>query len=149
MGLGFGGARTDGGPADQPGNILGNDGVQHFCGGRQTQISDLLEKLPADGQAIGDSAAAKGLDFRLLVDPDVPRALQGDPMRLGQVLTNLTNNAVKFTAEGSVTVRVRLANREKDTVRLAFVVEDTGIGIRADDLDSARAAMDAIATGGR
>lgn len=92
---------------------------------------ELWEVLDRLTDLIADSASAKGLDFRVLVDPNVPRTLRGDPLRLGQVLTNLANNAVKFTPEGKVTVRVRLLERDENTVRLEFVVEDTGIGIPA------------------
>ncbi len=78
---------------------------------------------------VGERASAKGVEFLVAVDPDVPRLLIGDPLRLVQILTNLSNNAVKFTADGSVVVRVQLHKHNGDDIRLGFVVEDTGLGI--------------------
>ena len=63
------------------------------------------------------------------VDSDVPRALIGDPLRLLQVLTNLGNNAVKFTEAGEVVFSIMLLGKENGHVRLQFSVRDTGIGI--------------------
>ncbi len=75
-----------------------------------------------------DRAHAKGL--RLLVDAEqLPRNLRGDPTRLTQALLNFANNAVKFTARGSITLRVRQAAEDAESVLLRFEVEDTGIGI--------------------
>jgi signal transduction histidine kinase len=59
--------------------------------------------------------------------------LLGDPLRLGQILLNLTGNAIKFTAEGAITVRVSQEEVHPDTVLLRFEIQDTGIGISADD----------------
>ncbi len=92
----------------------------------------LLEPLPTDvrdiaQQAIAllqDSAVAKGLALRLQVAPDVPRAVVVDPLRLQQVLINLTSNAVKFTDAGQVELRVRIAGD-----KLVFDVIDTGMGM--------------------
>lgn len=74
-------------------------------------------------------ADEKGIDLSYDIAPDVPRHLKGDPMRLGQVLLNLTHNAVKFTQEGHVQVRVKLESPEEESVRLGFEIEDSGIGI--------------------
>ena len=74
-------------------------------------------------------ARAKGLDLQVVVDPALPSAVVGDPGRLRQVLINLGGNAVKFTAQGRVTLRVQ--GQGQDPVELAFEVEDTGIGIPA------------------
>ncbi|WP_395702300.1 MASE3 domain-containing protein [Aquabacterium sp.] len=78
-------------------------------------------------------ARQKGLTFDVIVDEDVPPVLQGDAQRLAQVLTNLCGNAVKFTASGSVTLRVALLAREAggegDEVTLRFSVSDSGIGL--------------------
>jgi PAS domain S-box-containing protein len=71
----------------------------------------------------------KGLKFTALVHHDVPSLLRGDPGRLRQVLINLVSNAVKFTDEGSVSVRVVLEKEDADSVQLYFTVSDTGIGI--------------------
>nr|MDT0251585.1 transporter substrate-binding domain-containing protein [Endozoicomonas sp.] len=74
-------------------------------------------------------AKEKGLTLTYDIQPEVPRQLQGDPLRLGQILINLTHNALKFTSEGEVNVSVQLLSSREDVVRLEFSVTDTGIGI--------------------
>lgn len=68
------------------------------------------------------------------IDPNAPKTLIGDPLRLGQVLTNLTQNALKFTEQGQILVAVELLNQSADQVELQFSIRDTGIGIEADRL---------------
>lgn len=77
----------------------------------------------------------KGLELSAVVAPDVPEYLKGDAFRLKQVIANLVGNAVKFTGQGGVTVRVSLddASRLDGRVRLHVAVEDTGIGIPAEE----------------
>ncbi|MEF2144854.1 MAG: response regulator [Desulfovibrionaceae bacterium] len=88
------------------------------------------------------SHRAHDQDIELLVSIDeaVPCALKGDPVRLGQVLINLTGNALKFTPKGEIVVQVRLAPdndpSQDKTTRLEFEVRDTGIGIAPDRVDS-------------
>ena len=82
---------------------------------------------------IAEAAEAKGLALTVDYD-DVPVYLLGDPTRLRQGLLNFASNAVKFTAAGSVALRVRLEAREADHVRVRFEVEDTGIGIAPDEV---------------
>ena len=77
-------------------------------------------------------AHAKGLAFGCVVSPEVPPQLLGDPGRLRQILTNLTGNALKFTAQGEDVVRVRVIEETAETVQLRFAVCDTGIGIPED-----------------
>jgi PAS domain S-box-containing protein len=74
-------------------------------------------------------ASATGLIFESVVDERVPDQLVGDPLRIGQVLRNLAGNAIKFTKEGQVSVRVRTESVESAKVTLCFSVVDTGIGI--------------------
>jgi len=71
----------------------------------------------------------EGLEVLFLTAPDVPRALVGDPLRLGQVLINLANNAVKFTESGEIVVSTELGARTEKTVEIRFAVKDTGIGM--------------------
>ncbi|MDX2322192.1 MAG: ATP-binding protein [Moritella sp.] len=72
---------------------------------------------------------AKGLGFNCVIASQVPTFTQGDPGRLRQVLTNLLGNAIKFTAQGSITILVNLLSvTEQDTV-IRFAIKDTGIGI--------------------
>jgi signal transduction histidine kinase/CheY-like chemotaxis protein len=76
-------------------------------------------------------AAEKGLELLAWATPDVPLQLVGDPLRLNQVLVNLVGNALKFTADGHIGLRVELAGPVVDgqPVRLRFSVEDSGVGI--------------------
>ena len=76
----------------------------------------------------------KGLDIVVEVAPDLPVRVWGDPLRLRQVLTNLVGNAIKFTAEGAVTVAVRLHQQAVDSATVVFEVRDSGIGIPRDKL---------------
>jgi signal transduction histidine kinase/DNA-binding response OmpR family regulator/HPt (histidine-containing phosphotransfer) domain-containing protein len=74
-------------------------------------------------------AAEKKLELIFQVDADVPTRLIGDPLRLGQVLLNLINNAIKFTERGEVMLSVKVGERRNDRVELLFSVRDTGIGM--------------------
>ncbi|HEY4068554.1 MAG TPA: response regulator, partial [Burkholderiaceae bacterium] len=93
------------------------------------RLEDVMDNLAS---MVGMKAEDKALELLFAIDPDVPTALVGDPLRLGQVLLNLGSNAVKFTERGEVVVAVRLAAREADRVDLHFAVRDTGIGIDAE-----------------
>ncbi|GAB2858232.1 hypothetical protein GCM10027277_28360 [Pseudoduganella ginsengisoli] len=75
------------------------------------------------------NAGEKELELAIAVAPDVPRQLHGDALRLQQILVNLAGNAIKFTEQGEVVVRVALASRDGATAMLRFEVADTGIGI--------------------
>ncbi len=90
---------------------------------------DLRESVEEVMQLFAERAQQKGLELLCQLDEDVPTALQGDPGRLRQILTNLVGNAVKFTERGEVFVRVSVLEREQDYGRLCFEVHDTGIGI--------------------
>ncbi|MEQ9557824.1 MAG: response regulator [Rhodospirillales bacterium] len=74
-------------------------------------------------------AEGKPIELLFQVDPDVPVDLIGDPLRLGQILINLTANAIKFTDEGEVVVSVSLQAMEGNRSRLRFAVRDSGIGM--------------------
>jgi len=78
---------------------------------------------------LAQRAQDKGLELLFAPALDVPPTLIGDPLRLGQILINLTTNALKFTDEGEVVVSVETAEREDDEVVLHFAVRDTGIGL--------------------
>jgi PAS domain S-box-containing protein len=71
----------------------------------------------------------EGLEVLFRTAPDVPRSLNGDPLRLGQILVNLANNAVKFTERGEIVVSTDVVLLEEKTVELRFSVRDTGIGL--------------------
>jgi signal transduction histidine kinase/CheY-like chemotaxis protein len=76
----------------------------------------------------------KGLSFSVAVDSSIPDALTGDASRLTQILANMIGNAVKFTPAGSIRVEVSNNGLDGDTIRLGFVIRDTGIGIARDKL---------------
>ncbi len=78
---------------------------------------------------ISAKAQEKELEFLFQIAPDVPKFLIGDPLRLGQILINLANNAVKFTQEGEVLINIALKQALADQVTLQFTVRDTGIGL--------------------
>ncbi|OGB45955.1 MAG: hypothetical protein A3F76_08430 [Burkholderiales bacterium RIFCSPLOWO2_12_FULL_65_40] len=83
---------------------------------------------------IADRATAKGLELILDVASDVPNHLVGDPLRIGQVLINYANNAVKFTDQGEIALHVRVATDTDHGLLLHFSVRDTGPGIDAEHL---------------
>jgi signal transduction histidine kinase/ActR/RegA family two-component response regulator len=86
--------------------------------------------------ALLQKANEKGIQLKLLIDHDLPEAVKGDPVRLGQILTNLISNAVKFTKEGKVTIVASLQKREEDYTLIDFEIADTGIGIAADKINN-------------
>jgi two-component system sensor histidine kinase/response regulator len=71
----------------------------------------------------------KGLEFLTHVSPAIPEDLLGDPLRLGQILTNLVNNAVKFTEKGEIRLDIERLERTGEKVQLRFSVRDTGMGM--------------------
>jgi signal transduction histidine kinase/response regulator RpfG family c-di-GMP phosphodiesterase len=89
----------------------------------------LPEQLEQALDLLADAAARKGLELVMDIDPAVPRDVRGDPCRLRQVVLNLLGNAIKFTAQGEVTLRVTCERRLAAGSRLRFEVRDTGIGI--------------------
>jgi signal transduction histidine kinase/ActR/RegA family two-component response regulator len=103
---------------------------------RQLQLDlvefDLRSTLEDALKTVSLAAHNKGLELLCDVDGEVPGSLVGDPGRLRQVILNLTNNAIKFTEKGEVTVQVRRENQGASDTRLYFAVIDTGIGVPAD-----------------
>jgi two-component system sensor histidine kinase/response regulator len=77
----------------------------------------------------GQKATDKGLELLAYVAPDIPQFLLGDPFRLGQILTNLVNNAVKFSERGEIRVNADLLQHTGEKCQLRFSVRDTGIGM--------------------
>ena len=97
---------------------------------------DLRTMLEDMGDTLAIKAQEKGLEYLTLIDSEVPSLLQGDPGRLRQILTNLVGNAVKFTAEGEICVRVGIEKETEKEVTLRFEVKDTGVGITENKLDT-------------
>ncbi|MBF0184284.1 MAG: response regulator [Magnetococcales bacterium] len=90
------------------------------------RLEDVMDNL---ANLLGLKSEDKGLELLFNIDPQLPTALVGDPLRLGQVLLNLGNNAVKFTEKGEIIVGVKQIARTEDQVTLHFSVQDTGIGM--------------------
>ena len=101
-----------------------------------------LETIPFSLKSVLDNVlnvsalrvAEKGLELKFEIAPDVPQSLLGDPLRLGQILLNLVNNAVKFTERGGVMVSVAVAEWAESAVIMRFAVRDTGIGMTEQQL---------------
>jgi two-component system, sensor histidine kinase and response regulator len=90
------------------------------------RLEDVLDNLSS---IISQKAQDKELEFLISAQHDIPANLVGDPLRLGQILINLVNNAVKFTERGEVLVTVALEEQLADRVKVKFSVRDSGIGM--------------------
>ena len=94
-------------------------------------LDDVLENVST---LISMKAQEIGLALMFKTPPETPRFLIGDSLRLGQVLINLSNNAVKFTEQGSVTIETELIDETPEQVTLQFAVRDTGIGLTREQI---------------
>lgn len=95
---------------------------------------DLRRKIDSLVAQFKPQAELRGLAFELLLDPATPRFIQGDSTRVRQVLTSLLNNAIKFTRKGRVQLSIDVEASQGDDICLTFTVEDTGIGLNADQV---------------
>ncbi|GLS84063.1 transporter substrate-binding domain-containing protein [Paraferrimonas haliotis] len=97
------------------------------------RLEDVLDNL---ANLVGMKAEEKGLELMFDMPTDIPTSLIGDPLRLGQILTNLGNNAVKFTERGEVIVKASFTELEDDSnaIQLNFSVSDTGIGMTSEQV---------------
>ncbi len=93
---------------------------------------DLYRLVSSAARMLAPQAEQKGLTLNLHIAPEVPFLLRGDPLHLRQVLINLIANAIKFTSEGGVEVRVTRTGGDDEKVAVRFEVIDTGIGIPED-----------------
>ncbi len=96
----------------------------------ETLDFDLLSVVEDVQAVLGVKAQAKGVELGIFVDPATPLAVAGDPTRVRQILTNLMDNALKFTHEGSVEVRLRPEVVEADYALVRVEINDTGIGMK-------------------
>ena len=92
-------------------------------------LKDLISNIRL---SLLQKANEKNIQLKLMIDQDLPDAVIGDPVRLGQILTNLVTNAIKFTETGKVTISATLSSTDKDNAVIDFEVADTGIGIPND-----------------
>ena len=95
---------------------------------------DLRETLNDLVHMLGSRAREKGLALELRIDENLPWALKGDPVRIRQVLLNLTANAIKFTDSGHALISVEVLSLRDEKARLRLAVEDTGVGINPEDI---------------
>lgn len=86
----------------------------------------------------------KGLVFRTEIDPSLPVVINGDELRIKQIITNLLSNAAKYTEKGTVTLTVSVASKNNEYVDIYVAVKDTGIGIREEDKDKLFSAFDRL-----
>lgn len=94
-------------------------------------LKQVLEQVHAQHAA---QAQDKNLTLTLTVEADVPQLLEGDALRLREILTNYVSNAIKFTPSGNIQVHVRLLSRQDGRATLRFDVTDTGIGLHANQI---------------
>src|SRR5438093_4198976 len=92
---------------------------------------DLRRTLEDVVDLLAERARAKGLELACSIPANLATDVRGDPLRVGQILTNLVGNAIKFTEEGSVVIRVAGLEETAQNVTLRFEVSDTGAGISA------------------
>jgi signal transduction histidine kinase len=93
---------------------------------------EVTQTLDRTARVLENSATAKGLKITMESGPEVPRLLRGDPTRLRQILLNLVGNAVKFSSQGVITMRVSKQREDAAHAWLHFSVKDQGIGIAPD-----------------
>ncbi|MBI5607248.1 MAG: response regulator [Deltaproteobacteria bacterium] len=96
---------------------------------------NLVDVLDHVATVNGQVATEKGLKLTFDIDPMVPAALRGDPLRVQQILVNLVSNAVKFTERGEVAIQARLIEQLAGRVKLRFSVRDTGIGMGPEQVE--------------
>ena len=96
------------------------------------RLPDLVDTIL---DMFAEKAVEKGIELIGFIEDDVPSSLMGDPIRLGQILINLTSNAVKFTDAGEIRIHISAIETGKNQARLLFSIKDTGIGITSDRMD--------------
>ncbi len=95
---------------------------------------DLEKVLENVSNLISEKASAKGLELIFDIDSAVSTQLRGDPLRLGQILINFCNNAVKFTDTGEIVVKARVQEKDENGQLVCFSVTDTGIGLTEEQM---------------
>jgi signal transduction histidine kinase len=100
----------------------------------QAEVFDVHKTVEHITVLLSPKAVEKNIDLRIHCEPDVPHQLIGDPKRIGQVITNLVSNALKFTHKGHVDIHIDCEEQTDAEVRLCVSVEDSGIGVPEDKL---------------
>ncbi len=95
-------------------------------------LDDLFASV---AEMLAPKASEKGVELICDIEPSIPRYVKGDPNKIRQVLINFTNNAIKFTDEGEIVIRLAAIEQDGDSWTLRACVQDTGIGIPADRRD--------------
>jgi two-component system, sensor histidine kinase and response regulator len=94
-------------------------------------LEDLIDKVTG---LVANKAVEKGLEILVYIEPDVPLFVRGDNLRIGQILINFCSNAIKFTNHGFIKITIKKTFEDTTRLKLAFEVEDTGIGISEKDI---------------
>ena len=97
------------------------------------RLQDVLDPLV---DLFAEKCARKKLELLITLDKDVPSAIIGDPLRLRQVMINLIANAIKFTGQGEIVIRIHCSRQTEQSVLLVFSVQDSGIGIKPDQIEN-------------
>ncbi len=97
------------------------------------QLNDVINNIV---EMVAVKASEKNVELLSFVSSNVPHALVGDPLRLGQILVNLASNAVKFTEKGHILIKAELISQDAAGCRIKFSVQDTGIGMTAEQVEN-------------
>jgi signal transduction histidine kinase len=108
------------------------NGQMHF----EAADFDIIELMKNLVGVMQYKKAEKPLEFQLDIDPEVPKYLFGDKLRLNQILYNIVGNAVKFTDAGFIKISIRMEKQEGNQLTLSFIVQDSGIGIPQEKIDT-------------
>ena len=90
---------------------------------------DLESVMNTVSNLVSQKAQEKGLEFAIYINKEVPLSLIGDPLRIGQIITNYCSNAIKFTEKGEIVVAAESLEKKGDQIKVKFSVRDTGIGL--------------------
>jgi signal transduction histidine kinase len=108
------------------------NGQMHF----ENSDFDIIELMKNLVGVMQYKKAEKPLEFQLDIDPEVPKYLFGDKLRLNQILYNIVGNAVKFTDAGFIKISIRMEKQEGNQLTLSFIVQDSGIGIPQEKIET-------------
>ena len=100
----------------------------------ESQPFELEKVLDNVANLIAEKSSAKGLELIFETEKSVPNHLVGDPLRLGQILINFANNAVKFTEKGEIGIHIQVRDESEKEVLLYFEVKDTGVGLSGEQM---------------